>query len=172
MSVGMAICMAIAISICYAICFAICMTIGMFDMSISKTSICLGEMCRPISIELLSATKISLDVELRKQEEEHDCMTSNPPHEGTWVMTFSEGELECMTEDQDKLDHLEVGKVLLPPNETAVFGSHGRQHVVDVHHNMHEGVDKTKESAVSTCSELDAEPDTHGHTAVVDDMQQ
>lgn len=55
-----------------------------------------------------------------------------------------------MTKDEDKLDHLEVGKVLLPPNETAVFGSHGSQHVVDIHHNMYEGVDKTKESAVPT----------------------
>lgn len=60
------------------------------------------------------------------------------------------GYLECMTKDEDKLDHLEVGKVLLPPNETAVFGSHGSQHVVDIHHNMYEGVDKTKESAVPT----------------------
>lgn len=55
-----------------------------------------------------------------------------------------------MTEDQDKLDHLEVGKVLLPPNVTAVFRPHCSQHVVDVHYNMHKGVDKTKECAVPT----------------------
>lgn len=55
-----------------------------------------------------------------------------------------------MTEDQDKLDHLKIGKVLFPPNKMAVFGSHCSQHVVDVHYNMHKGVDKTKESAVPT----------------------
>lgn len=55
-----------------------------------------------------------------------------------------------MTEDQDELDHLEVGEVFLPPDVAAVLRSHGRQHVVDVHHNVYEGVDKTKESAVPT----------------------
>lgn len=42
----------------------------------------------------LCATEISFDVELREQEEEHDSMTSNPPHEGTRVMTLSEAELK------------------------------------------------------------------------------
>lgn len=55
-----------------------------------------------------------------------------------------------MTEDQNKLDHLEVGEVLLPPDVAAVFGSHGSQHVVDIHHNVHKGVDQTKEGAVPT----------------------
>lgn len=86
-------------------------------------------------------------------------------------MTLSEAQLECMTEDQDELDHLEVGEVFLPPDVAAVFGSHGCQHVVDVHHNMYKGVDKTKEGAVTTCSKLDSKPNTHGHTAMMDDMQ-
>ena len=58
--------------------------------------------------------------------------------------------LECVTEDQDELDHLEVGEVLFPPDVAAVLGSHGRQHIVDVHYNVYEGVDKAKEGAMST----------------------
>ena len=58
--------------------------------------------------------------------------------------------LECMTEDQDELDHLEVGEVLLPPDVAAVLGSHGGHHVVHVHHDVHKGVDEAEESAVTT----------------------
>lgn len=47
-----------------------------------------------MSAHPLCAAEVSLDVELREQEEEHDGMTSNPPHEGTWVGTLGEGKLK------------------------------------------------------------------------------
>lgn len=58
--------------------------------------------------------------------------------------------LEGMSKNHDELDHLEVGEVLLPPDVATVLWSHGRQHIVYVHHYVHKCVDEAKECTVST----------------------
>lgn len=50
--------------------------------------------------------------------------------------------------------HLEGGEVFLPPDVLLVFGSHGRDHVVEIHHDVHKCVEKREESAVATCNEI------------------
>lgn len=68
--------------------------------------------------------------------------------------------------------HLEGGQVLLPPDELLVLGSHGGHHVVEIHDNVHERVQKAEEGRVAAGSEAHAEPDAHRHDAVVDHVQQ
>jgi len=53
--------------------------------------------------------------------------------------------------------HLQGGQVLLPPEVLLVLWTHGREHVVGVHHDVDEGVEQAEEGAVATWGELNAE---------------
>lgn len=110
-------------------------------------------------------------VELVEQEEEHDGVHSDPPDERLRVVAVDEEQLERVHHDGDKLDHLQGGEVLLPPQVLLELGSEGREQVVRVHHDVDERVEQTEEGAVATGSELDAEPHGHGHASVVNDVQ-
>lgn len=110
-------------------------------------------------------------VELVEQEEEHDGVHSDPPDERLRVVAVDEEQLERVHHDGDKLDHLQGGEVLLPPEVLLELGSEGGEQVVRVHHDVDEGVEQTEEGAVATGSELDAEPHGHGHASVVNDVQ-
>ena len=68
--------------------------------------------------------------------------------------------------------HLEGGEVFLPPDELLVLGSHGSNHVIEVHDNMHECVEQAEEGGMSAGGEANAEPYAHRHDTMVDDMQQ
>jgi len=80
---------------------------------------------------------------------------------------ISRGTMELCT----AAHHLQGGQVLLPPEVLLVLWTHGREHVVGVHHDVDEGVEQAEEGAVATWGELNAEPDRHGHAAVMDDVQ-
>ena len=67
---------------------------------------------------------------------------------------------------------MEGGEVFLPPDELLVLGSHGSNHVIEVHDNMHECVEQAEEGGMSAGGEANAEPYAHRHDTVVDDMQQ
>lgn len=110
-------------------------------------------------------------VELVEQEEEHDGVHSDPPDERLRVVAVDEEQLERVHHDCHKLDHLQGGEVLLPPEVLLELGSEGGEQVVRVHHNVDEGVEQSEEGAVATGSELDAEPHGHGHASVVNDVQ-
>lgn len=68
-------------------------------------------------------------------------MQTNPNHKSLGIVTVSEEQLELMCENGDKLYHLEGGEVFLPPNEFLVFGTHGGDHVVEIHDNVYEAVE-------------------------------
>lgn len=110
-------------------------------------------------------------VELVEQEEEHDGVHSDPPDERSRVVAVDEQQLEGVHHDSDKLDHLQAGEVLLPPEVLLELGSEGREQVVRVHYDVYEGVEQSEEGTVATWSELDAEPHGHGHATVVNDVQ-
>lgn len=50
---------------------------------------------------------IGLVVEVFKEEEEHDSVHSDPPDEGSWVVTLDEQQLEGMHHYTNKL-HLSI----------------------------------------------------------------
>lgn len=47
--------------------------------------------------------------------------------------------------------HLQHGEILLPPEVLLYLRSHGGQHVVRVHDDVHEGIQQAEERAVTTC---------------------
>jgi len=74
-------------------------------------------------------------------------------------------------ENDDELDHLQGGQILLPPEILLVLGTHGGHQIVGVHDDVDEGVEHTEEGAVSSRREFDAPPDGGRHDAVVDHVQ-
>lgn len=85
-------------------------------------------------------------------------METNPNHKALRVVTFSEQKLELMGHYHHKLNHLHGGKVFLPPDESTVFRPQCCYHVVEVHHNVHKGVEKSKEGTMATWGKLEAHP--------------
>lgn len=146
-------------------------------------------------------------------------MQTNPNHESFRIITFAEQQLELMCEDSNKLYlknenikrwqapannnvtyHLESGQILLPPDVFLIFGSHGSDHIVEIHNNMYKWVQQGKEGTVATWNgirnckycisswrglqdgngwgfskftwcKLQAQPYWERHAAVVNDMQ-
>lgn len=72
---------------------------------------------------------------------------------------------------ENKRYHLEGGEILLPPDVLLVLWAHRRDHVVEVHDDMHEGVEESEEGRVTTWREFQAHPDREGHDSVVDYVQ-
>lgn len=68
--------------------------------------------------------------------------------------------------------HLQVGDPVFPPQILLEFWSHGGQHVVEVHDNVHKWVDDANESSVSTWVILGTSPRNHRHDSVVIQMQE
>lgn len=110
-------------------------------------------------------------VELVEKEEEHHSMHSDPPNKCLRIIAIDEEQLEGVHHDQYELNlqlgliiginnwmlienlwtcHLQRCQVLLPPKILLILWTHGREHVVRVHHNVHKGIEQAKESAVST----------------------
>lgn len=99
-------------------------------------------------------------------------MHGDPVDEDTRVLARRpEQHLQLVAEDHHELYHLEGGEVLLPPDVLLVFRTHRSHHVVEVHHDVDERVQKSKERAVTTWRKLEPEPHGHGHDAVVYHMQ-
>ena len=73
--------------------------------------------------------------------------------------------------NRSKTYHLESGEILLPPNVLLILRAHRRDHVVEVHDDVDEGVEEGEEGRVAARCELEAHPDGEGHDAVVDHMQ-
>lgn len=48
---------------------------------------------------------------------------------------------------------MQRGEVFLPPEVLLHLGTEGRQQVIRVHDDMHEGVQHTEECGVTTCKE-------------------
>lgn len=90
-------------------------------------------------------------VEAREQEQEHHTMQSNPEHKVFWIIAFTEGQLELMTEYGNKLYHLECCQMLFPPNVLLVFWAHRRNHIIEIHNNVNEWVEHSKECAMAAC---------------------
>lgn len=68
--------------------------------------------------------------------------------------------------------HLQVGDPMLPPQVLLELWSHSREHVVEVHHDVHERVDNADECSMSTREVFCAAPRDHGHDGVMVQMQE
>ena len=97
-----------------------------------------------------------------------DCKHQRSSH---WVVAREDQRLECVEEDEDELDELDGGEVLLPPEVGLQRGAAGRQKVVEVHQGVHPGVQERPESALASSDEPWTPPAKEGQGAVVDDVQ-
>lgn len=115
---------------------------------------------------------VCLFIEVREQEIEQDSMGANEVCKLNWIVAIVlEQQLERMDHNQHELDHLDDGEVLLPPKVFLHRWTHGGQHVVRVHDDVHECVQETEECAVAAGSEFHTPPNGGGHQTVMDDMQ-
>jgi len=90
--------------------------------------------------------------------------------EDFWPVTGWMGqEVECMEENQDKLNHLHLGQIFFPPQN--LMSSQGSKCVVRVHDGMNECVDKRNESSTMIGRELESDPSCKWHNGVVEDME-
>ena len=78
-----------------------------------------------ILTQLCSNLFVRLIEETFKQEEEHDCMQSNPPSKCDWILARIRNEkLESMNHDGNKLNNLEHSQVFFPPQVFLNFWTH------------------------------------------------
>lgn len=98
-------------------------------------------------------------------------MEGDPHHETLWVVAFHEQQLELVNKDGHKLNHLESGQVLLPPDVLLIFRAHGGNHVIEVHDDVDERVQESKECAVTTWGEFQSHPNAHWHNSMVNNVQ-
>lgn len=112
-----------------------------------------------------------LDVEVGEESHEHDRVEAHSVGDDDRVVAAVEKELNSVQENDDELDHLHGGQILLPPEIFLVLRSHSSHQVVAVHDHVDEGVEHTEEGAVTSGSELDTPPASSRHHAVVDNVQ-
>lgn len=111
-------------------------------------------------------------VEVREEEVEHHGVCANEVGKANWIIAVVlEEQLERVHHHEHELNHLHHSQVFLPPEVALHLGSHGGQHVVGVHEDVHEGVQEAKECRVSARCEFDAPPNGDGHDAMMDDVQ-
>ena len=113
----------------------------------------------------------NLSVEGHEEDEVLDSGDSKHQRSSHWVVACEDQRLECVEEDEDELDELDGGEVLLPPEVGLQRGAAGRQQVVEVHQGVHPGVQERPESALASSDEPWTPPAEEGQGAVVDDVQ-
>lgn len=151
-----------------------CMTIWLrvCNMAVCYCSISSGTLLNcSFSSSWFPSFLIGLFVEFVEEEEEHDGMHANEPDKCTRIVTLDEQQLECMNHNGDELNHLEGGKILLPPEELLVFRSHSSQKIICIHNNMYKGVYKSKKSTMSAWGKFNSKPYTHRHYSMMNDVK-
>ena len=113
----------------------------------------------------------NLSVEGHEEDEVLD--SGDGKHQGCshWVVAREDERLECVEENEDELDELDGGEVLLPPEVGLQRGSAGCQQVVEVHQGVHPRVQERPETALASSDKPWTPPAEEGEGAVVDDVQ-
>merc|ERR1711928_87531 len=113
-----------------------------------------GEVVVLLDLGQTALLDVSLDVEVGEESHEHDRVEAHSVGDDDRVVAAVEKELNSMQENDDELDHLHGGQILLPPEIFLVLRSHSSHQVVAVHDHVDEGVEHTEEGAVTSGSEL------------------
>jgi len=174
-SISVSIGVSVAMAVAMAVADAVAMAVGVLAGQSVRQSVGIAVLVTvrySISFEGASFVLVGSLVEVGEEAEEEHSVATDPPDESLGVVAVDEEQLEGVHHNSDELDHLEGGEVFLPPDELLVLGSHGSNHVIEVHDNMHECVEQAEEGGMSAGGEANAEPYAHRHDTVVDDMQQ
>jgi len=114
---------------------------------------------------------VGLDVEVGEESHKHDRVEAHDVGQDDGEVAFDEEELDRVQENENELDHLHGGQILLPPEVLLVLRSHSGHKVVAVHDHMDEGIEQAEEGTVTSWGELDSPPASGWHDGVVDDVQ-
>lgn len=102
---------------------------------------------------------VRLNVKVSEQEIKHDSMSANPPNKGQRIVAWIvEEQLKGMNHNGHKLSHLQDRQPFLPPQIFLHVWTHCCEHVVKVHNDVNESVDKSKERAVSAGHKFNSPP--------------
>lgn len=112
-----------------------------------------------------------LSVEGHEEDEVLDPSDSKHQGGGDWVVAFEDERLEGVEEDEDELDELDGGEVLLPPEVRLQRGPARRQQVVEVHQRVDARVEEGTEATLTTADKPRPPPAEEGQCAVMDHMQ-
>lgn len=88
-------------------------------------------------------------------------MTSDPPAESDGKITVDEYQLETMDRSNNELHYLEARQMLFPAEVFANAWSHRRQEVVEVHDDVHQRIEKSEKTGVSTGRKTNSRPYCH-----------
>ena len=94
-----------------------------------------------------------MDIKLSKEDKEENSVRHDDPGVDLGVAAVDEERLEGVDDEDDELDHLELGEVLLPPEVLLDLRPEGGQEVVEVHHNVNAAVEETAKGGVASADE-------------------
>lgn len=94
-----------------------------------------------------------------EEDEEPDRVASDEVSQLVGIVAVDEEQLKSVHHDEQELNHLDGGEVLLPPQILLVLGAEGREEVIPVHDDVDECVDHAEERRVSAREKLQAPPD-------------
>lgn len=111
------------------------------------------------------ASGVGVVVEVEKEEQEnHAVGTDDVDKDGELVWAVIQEEiLADVGGDHDKLDQLNGGEVLLPPQVFLVFWAHSTKSVVCVHNDVNNTVEESMECSQTTWSKADSKPPSEWH---------
>jgi len=89
-------------------------------------------------------------VEVAEEEVEHYGVYANPPNEDFWIIAIDEKQLESMDYHEDKLNHLQSSQIFLPPQIWSYLRPKRCQEIIEVHYDVYESVQTTREATVTT----------------------
>lgn len=115
---------------------------------------------------------VGLVIEVGEEDDEGDCVCDKRPlHPGReWAARVER--VSGMADCHMKLDHLNYGQVLFPPQILLHVGSKGGQAIVTIHQYMDTRVYGRTKERLATGDPFDANPPQNEHGAVVVDVQE
>jgi len=78
-----------------------------------------------------------------------------------------EEKLKSMCQDGNKLHHLQCSQMLFPPEILLISRSKCSHHIIKVHDDVDERIEKAKEGGMATGKESGSGPHRHRHNAMV-----
>jgi len=75
-------------------------------------------------------------------------------------------------ENADKLDHLESGQILLPPEKRLHLRPKSREEIVEVHHRVNASIEKSSKTSMTSTNKSDAPPGLKRHDTMVKNMEE
>jgi len=101
---------------------------------------------------------VGLAIEIAEQVKEDDRVAHEEEGQCLGHVAALGAHGQHVAQDEDELDQLDAGHVLLPPQVLLVLGSHCGHHVVEVHDNVHARVENANDYALLAGSVLQVAP--------------